>query len=752
MNSTEYQAGRQKLLEQIDRLRTVRDELTARDPDFVKNLPLDVRQKMLLLDRDGARLRNADLTIAFVGGFNAGKSSLVNAFLGRYLLPESAKVTTAVPTYVRLADGVEGAELHYLNIAEVEELDQLYRTEIAKLFGQSSLATLPSAQLLEQVEPLVREGRGRALVQQFRLFDKTRHQRSVAARHHMVMVGLAEAQEKIRDETEAMFMDRVVLRVRDLEIPPDVVLVDLPGVSVPNPRHRAITFRFVREEAHAVVFVLMAPQPFNKDDVEIMELFRAGENRIAEKTFWVLNRWDSLSVPQQQQTIREFEEKMRDLAVPDDCQSFRTNALHGLLSQMSIEGGSPADLALQSHLKEYQGKLETHYGGSHHTAFRDSQIPFLQKQVLGFLNARLRETTLRSAIDSARSNFCEPLAHYLTQTKLADDAAISGPLTFEEKQVRETRLDHRFNDRMAEIKRQLQNLRNDVAVKRTGILREKNEELVKRLRGKIDNGPETDAYQIYQEIIAERELRKYPYHFEIEMRIVDNLNTMFKRNFRQIVREQVEVVVDELTENVRTALVKVREDVAYNAEALAPFEDVLLQGRESLVLRVDGFVMSLAAQLDELLLFKPKTWYVMGGNEILQGLESAARMGFDSLKNPGQAIRECDFAGKTRQIRTTLTENYIDKIRQFHEQITQDIFPVVINNIQEIERKISEIMQTKYRPVLESAVRAEVGNEYAGKRKSLEENARRFRGLIEQIQHAMMEMDQLLDASESLAA
>src|SRR5437879_4793175 len=112
MKPTAYQERRKALLGTMDKLRELRDDLASRDALFINGLPVDVRQKMLLLDRESVRLRNPDLTIAFVGGFGAGKSSLVNAFLGRYLLPESTKVTTAVPTFVRTTSEPESAELH----------------------------------------------------------------------------------------------------------------------------------------------------------------------------------------------------------------------------------------------------------------------------------------------------------------------------------------------------------------------------------------------------------------------------------------------------------------------------------------------------------------------------------------------------------------------------------------------------------------------------------------------------------------
>ncbi len=740
MQPSEYQHGRQTLLSQIDKLREIRDDLVSRDPLFVNDLPIDVRQKMMLLDRESIRLRNPDLTIAFVGGFSAGKSSLVNAFLGRYLLPESTKVTTAVPTFVRSTTGEELAELHYLNEIEVENLGELYRREIATLFQVPELANAPYSTFVEKVKPLASEGRGRGLFEQFQVFQEQRHRRQVDPRGRVMTASLGDAQGKIRDETEAMFLDRVVLKVRNSQLPEDVVLVDLPGVSVPNPRHREITFRFVKHEAHAVVFVLNATQLFAKDEGEIVELFRAGESRIAEKTFWVMNRWDSLTAELQRQTFADFENKMQQFAIPSGFVSFRTNALHGLLSQLGLRGETPDDLALQGHLNDYEGALGIRYGGSHQTALRESQIHQLQEQVLNFLNDRLRQTTLRSACENARSNFAEPIPHHLRRAKEGDDDLINGDLKHREKEVLRQKVDERFEQRKAELLVQLRELRNEVAVKRSDVLHQRTKELVDQLRSKIEGGAETDAYEIYKDIIAERELRKYPYHFEIEMRIVDNLNTMLKNNFRKIVRGQVEEVFDELVKRVQNALEKVREDVNYNSQVMIPFEDVIREERGSFGDRVDGVVMTKAAELDALLLYKAKTFYILGGNEILEGLEKAARLGFENLRNPGQAISPSDLEEKTKKIRQTLTEHYVQKVREYHVGITQEIFPIIINNMQQIGSKLEDVMKSNYRPALEVVLAREIEVSFASTRKGIEGRSKRFRETIEQVEQISREM------------
>lgn len=58
------------------------------------------------------------------------------------------------------------------------------------------------------------------------------------------------------------------------------------------PTPAIVTSPFASLKAHALVFVLMSTRLFDKDEIEMVEglIWPSGESRIAEKTFWVLNR------------------------------------------------------------------------------------------------------------------------------------------------------------------------------------------------------------------------------------------------------------------------------------------------------------------------------------------------------------------------------------------------------------------------------------------------------------------------------
>ncbi|GIW84243.1 MAG: hypothetical protein KatS3mg106_756 [Gemmataceae bacterium] len=747
MKPATYQQCRQELLARIEKLREIRDELASRDPTFINHLPSEVRQKMILLDRESTRLRNPDLTVAFVGGFSAGKSSLVNAFLGRYLLPESTKVTTAVPTYVRNVSSTEQekAELHYLTQEEVEKLGELYRKEIATTFQIPELANLPYSTLMERVKPLAAEGRGRRLVDHFQIYCEQKQRRPLDSRGRVMTISIAEAQDKIRDETEAMFLDRVVLKIHAPQLPEDVVLVDLPGISVPNPRHREITFRFVKEDAHAIIFVLMATRLFDKDEIEIMELIRSGETHIAEKTFWVLNRWDSLTTEQQRQTISDFQQKMEEFRIPAGYHYFRTNALYGLLAQLAARGVPLDDPALNRHWRDYQNAVEQRYGGSHETALRESQVPALQQHVLEFLNKRLRWTTLNSVLDNARGNFISPIVHHLRVAKEKDDARLNHHLRQQEKEEVREQVEKQFEERRGELTRLLQDIRSEVAEKRSAVMVTKTEDLLRELQNKINGGDETDAYKIYMEIVTGPNLRLYPYHFEIEMRIVDKLNAMLKREFHDIVLNQAEEVFNDYATKVKEFLEKIRQDVNYAREIMEPFEEVLEEGKKTFLTELRGHVKTIVGDFDKMLVYKPKEYWLWGGNPILEGLEKAARMGSDIINYSEGQIQPSHFQSKTEAIRRTLADHYIQRVREEHRTIARKAPMLIINNLQAIEQKLLTVLQSKYRTALETIMAERVGKEFQSQREEIENRSRRFRDKIDQIERVMQEMAGVLE-------
>jgi hypothetical protein len=261
----------------------------------------------------------------------------------------------------------------------------------------------------------------------------------------------------------------------------------------------------------------------------------------------------------------------------------------------------------------------------------------------------------------------------------------------------------------------------------------------------IAKGPETDAFSIYQEIISESELRRYPYHFEIEMRIVDKLNTMLKSQFRKIVRTQVDEVFEDYAKRVGDALEGFRKDVNYSGKVMAPFDEALRNGKAVFCSEVDGHVKSVVGEFDKLLVYIPPTLFRRRGNQVLDGLEKAARSGSETINNPNEPIKRENFISKTEAIRKTLKDHYIQRVREEHSGIARNIPTLIINKMQEIEKRLLEVMQTKYRQALESIMSQEVEGEFGSRKKGVEDRSRRFRDTIEQIEQLGNEMTSVIE-------
>lgn len=742
MTPEKYKAAREQVLEAIESANEVAQNLRIKDGAFFSDIPAEAQRKFVHIEREITRLRQSNLTVAFVGGFSAGKSSLVNAFLGRYLLPESTEVTTAVPTFIRSTNEKEFARLSYLSKAEVDGLEQLYRESFAEKFKLNELTNMPTRDLIEKVRPLTEEGKGKKLLEYFEAFLDEKKKRDIPERGLQKDCSLEEMSTHIRDEREAMFLDRVEVFVNASGIPSDVQLVDLPGISVPNPRHEKLTYRFVTQDAHALVFVLRSTQLFNQDELDILEKIRSGESAIADKTFWVLNRWDALSEQQQAETLTGFQSRMKEYSIPESYVMVKTNALHGLLSQMAKRGEEPQDSKLMTHKRAYEKSLLHLYGNDHDRALQDSEIPDLQREVLEYLNQRIRETTLRSAVNNSKQNLLQPLLHHLTQKKQNDEQMVANDLDNEQQSQIRLRTETKFLDRRNELKNCFKKLRDDVAVARGQQFSDDEDKIATQLRDQIENGKATDAYEVYKSIIADNRLRTFPYYFEIEMKVVDGLNGLLKTEFQKLVRAHVSDALTDLTEAIRNQLEVFKSDVNFDSSVDSGLKAVLVGSHDTLLNKVDGIVEQKAGQLDSLLVYKPKNLFAFfgGGNEIIDGLQVAAKMFAKEFKDVRREIKPEYMEEKTKKIRETLREHYIKHVEAFGEDVRNSVWPIVLNEMQDLEEKLHNELSSQYRTLLEKSVGGEVEAEFGSRRGDLEARSKRFRRAIDDLQESMAKM------------
>jgi hypothetical protein len=125
MTETEY-------VEQFERIFQTYDEV-GRYLDLSDNFKSYVDDKRSWIDR----LQSTEFPVAFLGHFNTGKSTMINAILGRNILPEAIRAYTAIPTLLKKGEA-DRVIVHYLGEIERQELRSLYVEEISKELRKSA--------------------------------------------------------------------------------------------------------------------------------------------------------------------------------------------------------------------------------------------------------------------------------------------------------------------------------------------------------------------------------------------------------------------------------------------------------------------------------------------------------------------------------------------------------------------------------------------------------------------------------------
>ncbi len=185
------------------------------------------------LEEWSARLQQPAFYVVFIGTFNAGKSTIINALLGRALLGGENASKTARATEIRKAKGEEKIIVYYKNqdqrVFSITELER-YSSNVKKDTGDN--------------------------------------------------------------RTDLLNVERVEVHIQNLPYDDDIVLVDTPGFDVADEEHKRIT-REYREKAHAIVVCFDAGLVGASDQDDLVKYLGDNPALLGEKAFWVLNKWNT---------------------------------------------------------------------------------------------------------------------------------------------------------------------------------------------------------------------------------------------------------------------------------------------------------------------------------------------------------------------------------------------------------------------------------------------------------------------------
>jgi signal recognition particle receptor subunit beta len=256
------------------------------------------------------RFRRADcdphFRIALSGGYNVGKTQVINAILGEELLHQDLQEATFVSTHVRKSRDMDRRlTLRYLTEAEVVELLALCKKH-APDAGAAWPTTVQGAGRVsdEQANRLVAS------------LDNERLKHDIvflfrALRDPDLSIKISKTDVPVEDvitprDWKAFFRDyvtrsgtrleryllnAVLVDLPDFPLGDSVELVDLPGIDADDPWATLVTLRAVKE-VDALLMVVNSEKIYGRTEADLLNAIKGWRSGIAERLFVVVNKAD----------------------------------------------------------------------------------------------------------------------------------------------------------------------------------------------------------------------------------------------------------------------------------------------------------------------------------------------------------------------------------------------------------------------------------------------------------------------------
>jgi GTPase Era involved in 16S rRNA processing len=360
------------------------------------------------------RLKSPEFPVAFLGAFSAGKSTIINAVLGNDILPQATKSFTAIPTLIRKGKSTK-AVIHYLDENERDELKNLYVEEISKELRKSCDAyrNLSRGELLSQLGRDIEQHKG-----QFGSFNKQKFFDELKALVHgwnklsgaEKEIALEELPRYVTEDYEdVLFVNQAEIFLTDVSIPENVVLVDLPGLGVVNPRHRKVTKSYVENDAKAFVIAMKVFHLLEGEEIELLAEIHSQRKRVLQRAFWVINQWDVLSAQQKKEEQVNFDQKIDRYGfhIAKD-RVFKVSALNYLLLKLIQDGRLEQSVSVREHadaLQKALGRIPERHEAERHLKTLDEAKSFAAFR--SSLFDYLAHTARAEFLDEARSEYLD---------------------------------------------------------------------------------------------------------------------------------------------------------------------------------------------------------------------------------------------------------------------------------------------------------------------------------------------------------
>ncbi|MBD2215161.1 dynamin family protein [Nostoc linckia FACHB-104] len=310
------------------------------------------------------RLEQEEFPVAFLGSFSAGKSTIINAIFDREILPEGTDSTTAFPTIIRKSE-VDRAVVYYIN----DDAKNLLWNDLCTHIGQKiekNIAVMPQENRVNHLERIKKE-----VLEYEKKINKNIDSKPIETLEKLFhgwsldkyqtlkkYIQIDELMYYVEGYEDALFIDRIEVELQDINIPSHVVLVDLPGLAVANQRHIQFTKEYIQHKAKAFVVCMKPKSLLEGEEIEFLEEINRINPTILQRSFWVINQWETLNDQQKKEEHENFYKKVKQYNFNiSNKRFFKFTALNYLYLSCKANGTLSSTKKLHKHTSSYLRSL-----------------------------------------------------------------------------------------------------------------------------------------------------------------------------------------------------------------------------------------------------------------------------------------------------------------------------------------------------------------------------------------------------------
>jgi acylphosphatase len=402
--------GKEATLNRIEKALTIVNDLKkiVRDYDFY---PLPQRtEKIEKLGEIEKKLRNYlfkikndILEVAFVGVEKAGKSTFVNAFIGKNILPTGYTRTTYTSTQVKYDENGR-VEITFFTEKEFLENFRKWLKEIGlDGWNTHTLDTLTLDILKLHFENLKEKDPSRynsyvsTLKEDIEEVIKGKEEIKSLLNGGKLIFGENEIEsykDFITDPFKSRAVKEVVIYSSKLKGLENVIVYDLPGFDSPTLIHPRFTIEKIKR-ADAVVFIRQAKKPsLTQPEIKIItETFEEDGVSLKEKTFFFGNKIDEVQKDEEkdlEKIIEDFFRELEDKNVLENRNRVFFGSAKAHLQKLGvIEGTSSLDrlreLGFSTGIEELRSAL-VEYNRTERIKVLERRVENLLREVKSLLN------------------------------------------------------------------------------------------------------------------------------------------------------------------------------------------------------------------------------------------------------------------------------------------------------------------------------------------------------------------------------